>query len=86
MRLLVKDPDGEYDFWLIQTHHKAPLKTETAVLVQGEHKPILSHPVSRSDPIGGSELSSGCETIYWDSLPDIFFKAELVPVGMAHIL
>ena len=22
----------------------------------------------------------------WDSLPDFFFKAELVPVGMAHIL
>ena len=33
----------------------------------------LSHPDSRSDPIGGSEPSSGCETMYWDSLPDFFF-------------
>ena len=24
-------------------------------------------PVSRSDPIGGSELGPGRETIYWDS-------------------
>ena len=36
--------------------------------------PYLSHPDSRFDPIGGSEPSSGCETIYWDSLPDFFFK------------
>ena len=36
-------------------------------------KIYLSHPDSRSDPIGGSELSSGCETIYWDPLPDFFF-------------
>ena len=28
----------------------------------------------------------GCETKYWDSLPDFFFKTDLVPVGMAHIL
>ena len=28
----------------------------------------LSHPDSRSDPNGGSELGSGRETIYWDSL------------------
>ena len=28
----------------------------------------------------------GRETINWDSLPDFFFKAELVPVGMAHNL
>ena len=40
MRLLVKDPDVEYDFWLIQTHHEALLETETAVRVHGEHKPI----------------------------------------------
>ena len=46
----------------------------------------MSRPDSRSDPIGGSEPSSGCETVYWDSLPDFFFKAESVPVGMAHIL
>ena len=46
----------------------------------------MSQPDSQSDPIGGSEPSSGCKTIYWDSLPDFFFKAELVPVGMAHIL
>ena len=50
----------------------------------------LSHPDSRSDPIGGSEPSSGCENIYWDSLPDFYFilflKAKLVPMGMTHIL
>ena len=28
----------------------------------------VSRPDSRSDLIGGSESSSGCETIYWDSL------------------
>ena len=28
----------------------------------------------------------GRETQDWDSLPDFFFKTELVPVGMAHIL
>ena len=44
--------------------------------------PVLSHPVSRSDPNGGSELSLGRETIYWDSLPVFFFRAELVPVGI----
>ena len=46
----------------------------------------MSHPDSRSDPIGGSEPSSGCETQDLDSLPDFFFKAELVPVAKAHIL
>ena len=40
VRLLVKDPDVEYDFWLIQTHHEAPLETEIVVLVHGEHKLI----------------------------------------------
>ena len=29
----------------------------------------MSCPDSRSDPIDGSEPSSGCETINWDSLP-----------------
>ena len=29
----------------------------------------MSHPDSRSDPIGESEPSSEHETIYWDSLP-----------------
>ena len=29
----------------------------------------MSRPDSRSDPIRGSEPSSGCETKYWDSLP-----------------
>ena len=33
----------------------------------------MSRPDSRSDPIGGSEPSSGCETQDWDSLPDFFF-------------
>ena len=41
----------------------------------------VSHPDSLSDLKGGSEISPGCETIYWDSLPVFFFlKAELVPV------
>ena len=47
----------------------------------------VSRPDSRSDPISGSERSSGCETQDWDSLPDFFFfKSELVPIGIAHIL
>ena len=33
----------------------------------------VSSPDSWSDPIGGSESSSGCETQDWDSLPDFFF-------------
>ena len=33
----------------------------------------LSHPNSRSDPIGKSEPVSGCETLYWDSLLFFFF-------------
>ena len=45
----------------------------------------MSRPESRSDPIGGSEPSSGCETQDWDSLPDFFFKSQLAPVVMAHI-
>ena len=32
---------------------------------------VVSRPDSQSDPIGGSEPSSGCETIYWDSLPTL---------------
>ena len=36
-------------------------------------KVSLSCPKSRSDPIGGSEPVSGCETQDWDSLPDFFF-------------
>ena len=43
--------------------------------------PLLSHPDSRSDPIGGSEPSSGRETIYWDSLPDFFFLFFLNRTG-----
>ena len=47
----------------------------------------LSHPDSLSDPIGGSEPSSGCETIYLGFFTCFFFfKVELVPVGMTHIL
>ena len=48
--------------------------------------PLMSRPDSRSDPNGGSEPNLGRETIYWDSLLDFFFKVELVPVGMTHIL
>ena len=32
-------------------------------------KLYVSRPDSWSDPIGESEPSSGCENIYWDSLP-----------------
>ena len=34
---------------------------------------LVSRIDSTSDPIGGSEPSSRCETIYWDSLPNFFF-------------
>ena len=34
---------------------------------------MMPHPNSRSDPIGESEPSSGCETQDWDSLPEFFF-------------
>ena len=34
----------------------------------------LSRPYSRSDQIGGSESSSGCETQDWDFLPDFFLN------------
>ena len=46
---------------------------------------VVSRPDSRSDSDGGSESGLGRETIYWDSLPVIFFKAELVPVGTQTI-
>ena len=45
----------------------------------------VSHPDFRSDPNGRSELGSGHETIYWDSLPFFFFRAELEPVGIQRI-
>ena len=35
---------------------------------------LLSHHDSQSDPIGGSEPSSSCETIYWDFF---FLKSNL---------
>ena len=38
-----------------------------------EPSPVVSHPDSRFDPIGGSEPGSGRETIYWDSLPIFYF-------------
>ena len=41
--------------------------------VESEVQWTMSRPDSRSDPIGGSEPSSGCETQDWDSLPDFFF-------------
>ena len=46
------------------------------------HAPIPG-PTGLADP----NHFPGLENIYWDSLPDFFFpKAELVPVGMTHIL
>ena len=44
--------------------------------------PFMSHPDSRSDPIGGSEPSSRCETIYWDSLLDFFFQSRTCTCGL----
>ena len=35
----------------------------------GQGTGVLSSPDSRSDSIGESKQSSGCEIIYWDSLP-----------------
>ena len=46
----------------------------------------MSRPDSRPDPNGGFKPSLGCETQDWDSLPNFFFKTDLVPVGMAHVL
>ena len=43
------------------------------------HAPIPG-PTRLADP----NRFPGRETIYWDSLPDFFFKTKLVPVGMAH--
>ena len=58
-------------------------RKDNTVFVRGVW--VLSRPVSRSDPIGGSEPSSGCETQDWDSLPDFFFfKSKLAPVVIAH--
>ena len=45
----------------------------------------MSCPDSRSDPIGEFEQVSRCETIYWDSLPVFFFRAELILVGIQTI-
>ena len=35
----------------------------------GPGGPKVSHLDSQSDSIGGSKSISGCENIYWDSLP-----------------
>ena len=53
--------------------HVVPKKGGFTVIRNERNELILSHPESRSDPIGGSEPSSGCETQDWDSLPDFFF-------------
>ena len=42
---------------------------------------LMSHPDSRSYPIGGSEPSSGCETIYWDSLLVFFFFYNIIKIS-----
>ena len=44
----------------------------------------MSHPNSRSDPIGGSEPGSGRETIYWDSLPDFFFFYNRIKISHTY--
>ena len=43
----------------------------------------MSHPDSRSDPIGGSEPGSEARDQTRTLYLIFFFKAELVPVGMA---
>ena len=50
-----------------------------------EEKVNLSRPDSRSDPIGKSELVSGCEAIYlglFTCFFFFFFRAELIRVGI----
>ena len=42
----------------------------------------VSRPDSRSDPIAGSEPSSGYETEDWDSLPDFFFQSRTCTCGL----
>ena len=41
----------------------------------------VSRPESRFEPIDESEPSSGCKTIYWDSLPDFFFQSRTCTCG-----
>ena len=50
----------------------------------------LSRPDSWSDPISESESVSGCEIIYWNSLPlffffFFFFRSELILMGIQTI-
>ena len=52
---------------------KIQLATQLQMKDLGKVQYVLSRPESRSDPFGGSEPSSGCETQDWDSLPDFFF-------------
>ena len=58
----------------MENSKKGPLPFRHGVHLSKEQSPKMLHPDSRSDPIGGSEPSSGCETIYWDSLPDFFLS------------
>ena len=52
---------------------KLKLSSLHTLKIAGKSNRRLSRPESRSDPIGGSEPSSRCETQDWDSLPDFFF-------------
>ena len=47
------------------------------MLVKTKQRPdhVMSRPDSRFDPIGGSKPVSGCEILYWDSLPPFFFQS-----------
>ena len=61
----------------LKTFHAAPhIGLETSRPSGGElpRWVLLSRPESRSDLIDGFEPSSGCETIYWDSLPVFFYN------------
>ena len=56
------------------------LYIDLLMTVRNSHEAWVSHPDSRSDLIGGFEPSSGCETIYWDSL-HIFFQSRTCACG-----
>ena len=52
------------------------------------HDSICHAPIPGPTRLVDPNRFSGSETQDWDSLPDyfFFFKTDLVPVGMAHIL
>ena len=68
----------------IQNFSKKP--SEPFAIVWERYKDLL-HALCHAPIPGPTRLADpnrfpGRETIYWDSLPDFFFKTELVPVGV----